>query len=51
MRSQVYSIVLPSTVSWQNGEMPDLSLTGLYFFVFRTLDGGQTWIGNLQGVW
>jgi hypothetical protein len=46
-----YSLTFPSSVSWQDGQAPDLSATGKYFLVFRTMDNGSTWLGNLQGVW
>jgi len=49
--STVYSLTFPSSVTWQNGEAPDMSSTGTYFLAFRTLDGGTTWLGNLQGKW
>ena len=53
MTSSVYSIIFPSssTLTWLDGEEPDMSETGTYFFVFRTLDKGSTWLGNLQGKW
>ena len=51
MSSSVYTLTFPSTLTWQGGEAPDLSEAGMYFFAFRTLDGGSHWIGNLQGVW
>lgn len=44
-----YSLTFPSNVMWQNSEAPDLSETGIYYFVFRTVNGGATWLGNLQG--
>lgn len=40
-----------NSVTWMDGDAPDLSETGLYFLVFRTLDGGSNWYGNLQGKW
>ena len=46
-----YALTFPNSVTWQDGTAPDLSNTGLYFLVFRTIDAGTTWIGNLQGVW
>ena len=49
--STVYSLTFPSSVIWQNGETPDMSSTGTYLLAFRTLDGGSTWLGNLQGKW
>lgn len=51
MSSTVYSLTFPSSVSWQDGQTPDLSTTGKYFLVFRTFDNGTTWFGNLQGKW
>jgi hypothetical protein len=49
--SSVATITFPSSVKWQNAETPDLSETGIYYFVFRTDDGGSTWYGNCQGKW
>lgn len=49
--STVYSLTFPSSVIWQDGETPDLSSTGRYFFAFRTVDRGSIWLGNLQGRW
>lgn len=49
--STLYTLTFPNTVTWQGGEVPDLSETGMYLLVFRTMDGGSSWIGNLQGVW
>ena len=49
--STAQSLTFPASVSWQDGTAPDLSNTGTYFLVFRTIDGGTTWLGNLQGVW
>lgn len=46
-----YALTFPNSVIWQDGQTPDLSATGLYFLVFRTIDAGTTWYGNLQGVW
>ena len=51
MSSSVYTLTFPSSVKWQNGETPSISTTGTYFFVFRTIDGGTNWFGNLQGKW
>ena len=50
MSSTAYAITWP-TVTWQDNEAPDLSEAGIYFFAFRTVDGGTTWLGNLQGKW
>jgi hypothetical protein len=49
--STVRTIVWPTNLTWQDGELPDLSSTGTYFFAFRTIDGGSTWLGNSQGKW
>lgn len=46
-----YSIMFPPAVIWQNNETPDITTVGTYFFAFRTIDGGVTWFGNLQGRW
>ena len=47
--STAYTITFPSNVTWLNGDTPDMTETGNYLFAFRTIDGGTTWIGNLQG--
>lgn len=49
--STVYALTFPNSVTWQDATAPDMSSTGLYFLVFRTIDGGTTWLGNLQGKW
>lgn len=49
--STAYSLTFPASVAWQDGETPDLSEAGTYFLVFRSIDGGTTWLGNLQGKW
>lgn len=49
--SSAVALTFPSSVTWQDDEEPDLSNTGTYFFAFRTIDGGSTWKGSLQGVW
>ena len=51
MSSNVYALSFPNNVTWMNSETPDLSSTGIYFLAFRTIDGGTTWLGNLQGKW
>lgn len=51
MSSTAYALTFPASVTWQDGTAPDLSATGKYFLVFRTIDSGTTWFGNLQGVW
>lgn len=49
--STVQTLTFPSSLTWLDNEIPDMSNTGTYYFVFRTVDQGTTWIGNLQGVW
>lgn len=49
--SNAYTVTWPNNLTWQDGEIPDISATGIYFFAFRTIDGGSTWLGNLQGKW
>jgi hypothetical protein len=49
--NSVYTLTFPNSLTWQNGSAPDMSAIGTYFFAFRTVDGGSTWVGNLQGVW
>lgn len=49
--SSAVALTFPASVTWQDDEEPDLSNTGTYFFAFRTIDGGSTWKGSLQGVW
>lgn len=51
MSSTVRTLTFPNTVSWQDGETPDMSELGKYYFVFRSRDGGSTWMGNMQGRW
>lgn len=51
MPTTVYSLIFPNTLTWQNGEIPDVTEVGLYRFAFQTLDAGTTWNGNLQGKW
>jgi hypothetical protein len=51
MSSTVYDLTFPNSVSWLDSTSPDFSTTGVYFLAFRTLDGGTTWYGNLQGKW
>lgn len=49
--STAYTLTFPNSVTWQGGETPDMSETGTYYFVFRTIDSGTTWHGNLEGRW
>ena len=50
MTGGVYAITWPNNLSWQNGEVPDLSEPGIYFLAFRSIYTGN-WLGNLQGKW
>ena len=47
----VQTLTFPATVKWLDGEAPDISSAGIYYFVFRTDDNGTTWYGNSQGRW
>lgn len=39
-----------NNVTWLNGETPGLSVASqTYLLVFRSFNGGTTWVGNLQG--
>lgn len=49
--STAYALTFPASVTWLDGTAPDMSNTGVYFLVFRTIDGGTTWYGNSQGMW
>ena len=49
--NNVYTLTFPGTLTWQGGSAPDMSSAGKYYFAFRTVDGGSTWVGNLQGTW
>lgn len=40
-----------NNVLWQGGEVPEADEAGFYLFAFRSLDLGETWIGNKQGNW
>ena len=51
MSSNAYALTFPNSVTWQNSTAPDLSATGKYFLVFRTMDAGTTWLGSLEGKW
>lgn len=50
-QGSAYSLTFPSTVRWQDSTTPTMTASGYYFFAFRTIDGGSTWKGSLQGVW
>lgn len=47
----VQTLTFPASVKWLDGEAPDVSSAGIYYFVFRTDDNGTTWYGNSQGRW
>ena len=50
MGATEYSITWPSSVThWLEGAAPTLSANSVTFLVFRTIDGGTTWVGNNQG--
>ena len=51
MYNDIYSLTFPENVKWCDGETPDMTRSGIYFFAFRTIDVGSTWKGSLQGVW
>lgn len=39
-----------NNVTWLNGETPNLSIASqTYLLVFRSFDGGTSWVGNMQG--
>ena len=40
-----------NNVTWMDGDIPDLSETGVYFLAFRKIGDSSTWYGNLQGKW
>lgn len=49
--NSAYTLTFPSSVKWQDNTTPTMTSTGTYFFAFRTIDGGSTWKGSLQGIW
>lgn len=52
MPSTVYTITFPNNVSWLNGEAPSMSTPSkTYMIVFRSLDGGSTWLGSKEGAY
>ncbi len=52
MPSTVYTISFPGTVSWLNNEAPSMSTPSkTYMCVFRSLDGGSTWLGSKEGAY
>ena len=47
--ASVYTLTFPNSVTWI--EEPDFSNTGKYLLVFKSLDEGTTWLGNLEVQW
>ena len=44
------TITFPSSLKWQNGEIPDMSGEGkTYILTFLTVDGGTNWFGMFGG--
>ena len=51
MGSTAYAVSF-SGVTWLNNETPSISTPNkTYMFVFRTLDGGTTWLGSKEGAY
>ncbi len=44
------TLKFPSTVSWLGSTVPSTTTAQKYLFAFRSFNAGQTWLGNLQGV-
>lgn len=49
--SSARTLTFPTNIKWLDDSAPDMSEAGLYYLVFRTDDGGLTWLANLQGKW
>lgn len=47
----LYTISWGTTIKWENNTAPSLATTGNYYFVFRTVNAGASWIGSCQGMW
>lgn len=46
----VRTLTFPSTIKWQDEEMPDMSETNkTYVLTFMTVDGGSNWLGMFGG--
>jgi len=46
----VRTLTFPSSVKWQDGEIPDMSTANkTYVLTFLTIDGGTTWLGMFGG--
>lgn len=51
MPSTAYTVSFQG-VSWLNNEVPSMSTPSkTYMFVFRSLDGGNTWLGSKEGAY
>jgi subtilisin len=50
MGSTVRTLIFPSSVKWQGGEIPDLTTPNkTYVLTFMTVDGGTNWLGMFGG--
>ena len=50
MGSTAMTLTFPSSVKWQGGEIPDMSLANKsYVLTFMSVDGGTTWLGMFGG--
>ena len=50
MGATVRTLTFPTSVKWQDGEIPDLSTASkIYVLTFMTIDGGTTWLGMFGG--
>ena len=46
----VRTITFPSSVKWQDGEIPDMTTANkTYVLTFLTINGGTTWLGMFGG--
>ena len=44
------SITFPASVYWVNNDTPVVTGAGTHMLVFRSINGGTTWLGSKQGV-
>lgn len=52
MGSTVQTIEFPETVTWLDNIPPTMNVKSkTYLLMFRSYDGGQTWIGVQEGSW
>lgn len=49
--STPFALTFPATVTWAYREAPDLAEGGQYILVFRSFDGGASWVGSLEVRW